>query len=86
MSTDGNEYLMLGMMTDPCSQSIRVQQTDWSKGGTPKTSFIPLWFAMTLKHSDITHRIGTVQDSLMTTAISDLLDRLGPKTGSTTTN
>lgn len=82
----GNEYIVLGMTTNPRSQGIRVQQTDWSKGGTPKTSFISPWFAMTLKHSDINYRIGTVQDSLVTTAINDLSSRLGPQTGSTSAN
>lgn len=82
----GNEYTVLGMTTNSRSQGIRVQQNDWNDGGTSKTSFISLWFAMTLKHSDINYRIGAIQDSLVTTAINDLSSRLGPKTGNTTTD
>lgn len=75
----GSEYIVLGMTTNPRSEGIRVQDDDWIGGGTPKTSFISPWFAMTLKHAEITHRIGALHESLVTAAITDLTDRLGPQ-------
>lgn len=65
------------MTTNPRSEGIRIQKTDWIDGGTTETSFISPWFAMTLKHADITHRIGTLREPLLTTAVTDFTDRLG---------
>ena len=75
----GSEYIVLGMTTNPRSEGIRVQDDDWVDGGTSKTSFISPWFAMTLKHADISYRIGTLQEPVVTAAVTDLTDRLGPR-------
>lgn len=75
----GTEYVVLGMTTNPRSEGIRIQETDWINGGTAETSFISPWFAMTLKHADITHRIGILREPFVTAAITDLTDRLGPQ-------
>lgn len=75
----GTEYIVLGMTTNPRAEGLRVQQSDWTDGGTSRTSFISPWFAMTLKHADITHRIGAIHDSLVNNAINKLSNRLGPE-------
>lgn len=74
----GDEYIVLGMTTNPRSQGVRVQNADWRSGGTPKTSFVSPWFAMTLKHADIEYRIGAIEHSLVNRAVDDLSSRLGP--------
>lgn len=75
----GTEYIVLGMTTNPRAEGLRVHQSDWRDGGTSETSYISPWFAMTLKHADITYRIGAVQDSLVNNAINELSSRLGPE-------
>lgn len=75
----GTEYLVLGMTTNPRGGGIEVGKSDCVKGGTSKTSYISPWFAMTLKHTDISHHIGSISDSLVTEAINDLTYRLGPE-------
>lgn len=73
----GTEYVVLGMTTNSRSQGIEVQRSDWADGGTSKTSFISPWFVMTLKHADITYRIGALKESLVNRAVTDLSSRLG---------
>ena len=75
----GTEYTVLGMTTNPRAEGIKVGDSDWGDGGTRKTSYISPWFAMTLKHSDISYRIGSLAESVVTQAINDLSFRLGPK-------
>lgn len=74
----GTEYIVLRMTTNPRSEGLRIHDEDWLDGGTSKTSYVSPWFAMTLKHADITYRLGTIKDSLITTAVTDLTERLGP--------
>ena len=74
----GTEYIVLGMTTNPRAEGLRVQQADWRNGGTSTTSYISPWFAMTLKHADISYRIGTLQNSLVNNAVDELAARLGP--------
>lgn len=74
----GSECIVLGMTTNPRAEGIRVQQSDWRDSGTTKISFVSPWFAMTLKYSDITHRLGKVKESIVNDAIDDLWSRLGP--------
>lgn len=82
----GTEYIVLGMTTNPRAERLRVQHSDWTEGGISTTGFISPWFAITLKHADITHRIGAVHDSLVTKVIDELLSRLGPNQAPATTN
>ncbi len=56
----GSEYVVLGMTTNPRSEGVRVQRSDWVDGGTPKTSFVSPWFAMTLKHADLIRTAVTI--------------------------
>lgn len=74
----GTEYIVLGMTTNPRSEGIQVQRSDWVDGGTTKPSFVSPWFAMTLKHADIDYRIGALEASLVSRAVADLTSRLGP--------
>lgn len=75
----GTEYTVLGMTTNSRSDGIEIDESDWEDGGTPKTSYISPWFAMTLKHDDITYRIGSLNEAVVTQAINDLAFRLGPE-------
>ena len=67
------------MTTNPRSEGIEIDDSAWVDGGTPKTSYISPWYVMTLKHADISYRVGSLVESLVTQAINDLSYRIGPK-------
>lgn len=73
----GSEYVGLGMTTTERTRAIPVERGDWIDGGLEKPGFVSPWFAMTLKHADITHRIGAVEMAVVDDAVEDLVECLG---------
>ena len=67
------------MTTNPRSDGIEVDDSAWVDGGTPKTSYISPWYVMTLKHVDISYRVGSLAESLVTQAITNHSFRIGPE-------
>lgn len=75
----GSEYVALGMTTTARQRAISVEPADWTDGGLSKSGYVSPWYAMTLKHDEISHRVGTLEADTVDQAVAELFDVLGSK-------
>ena len=73
----GREYVVLGMTTTRRDRAIQVGRDDWVEGTLEKPSFVSPWFASTLKHADVSHRVGAIDTDLAGDAVAVLFECLG---------
>lgn len=73
----GTEYVVLGMTASPCERGIRVDEADWTVGGTTDPCYVTPWHPTTVHRADVTHRIGTLRETLVDRAVDACTAILG---------
>ena len=69
----GDQYIVLALTSKTWHDgSVPIDDDAWTDGGAPKRSSILPWSVETIEPSDIEHRQGTIERSLVDEAVSKL--------------
>lgn len=68
----GTECIALAMTTRQHSAGISVPDDAWIRGGSQTDSYISPWYVTTIKQRDFDRQQGTLSQSIVADAVTDL--------------
>ena len=71
------EYVVVGVTTTEHERAVALTPEKWAEGGAPKPSWASPWYVLTIKHANVTDRLG----QLTPTATDEIASALGRLVG-----
>ncbi|WP_313694722.1 type II toxin-antitoxin system PemK/MazF family toxin [Halorarum halobium] len=68
----GEEYIVVALTTVSRPQALPLADTDWTRGGTLRDSYVSPWYVMSLKGANFDAGVGQLRDTTVDRIASEI--------------